>query len=344
MKRYIKLTCGIAALFIVLTLEGCAKPAVSPEPPPTAAPAPAAAAEPMQEPESRYTIAWMSDTQHYSNRFPDIFYAMTAYLRDAEKELNLKYVAHTGDLINNYGSERQWENAVRAMASIANIPAGVCAGNHDVKHDDALYDNFSRYFGEKQVSYRECYGGSFQDNRGHYDLIDAGSTRYLFIYMGYHVEQDGIEWIKSVLEQYPDRVAVLCTHAYFDTDLTLLADGRLLKEEIVSKYSNVYMVLSGHRYNIACVPEEFDDDGDGTPDRKAYQMICNYQAADDHGGSGYMMFFDVDEEKGVINCYTYSPVLDDKVRFDDISKKKRRYSNAPHDEMMTLEIPWELAD
>ena len=234
MKRYIKLTCGIAALFIVLTLEGCAKPAVSPEPSPPAAPAPTAAVEPMQEPESRYTIAWMSDTQHYSNRFPDIFYAMTAYLRDAEKELNLKYVAHTGDIINNYGSERQWENAVRAMASIANIPAGVCAGNHDVKHDDALYDNFSRYFGEKQVSYRECYGGSFQDNRGHYDLIDAGSTRYLFIYMGYHVEQDGIEWIKSVLEQYPDRVAVLCTHAYFDTDLTLLADGRLLKEEIVS--------------------------------------------------------------------------------------------------------------
>lgn len=81
MKRYIKLTCGIAALFIVLTLEGCAKPAVSPEPPPIAAPAPTAAAEPMQEPESRYTIAWMSDTQHYSNRFPDIFYAMTAYLR-----------------------------------------------------------------------------------------------------------------------------------------------------------------------------------------------------------------------------------------------------------------------
>ena len=104
------------------------------------------------------------------------------------------------------------------------------------------------------------------------------------------------------------------------------------------------MVLSGHRYNIACVPEEFDDDGDGTPDRKAYQMICNYQAADDHGGSGYMMFFDVDEEKGVINCYTYSPVLDDKVRFDDISKKKRRYSNAPQDEMMTLEIPWELTN
>ena len=230
------------------------------------------------------------------------------------------------------------------MASIANIPAGVCAGNHDVKHDDALYDNFSRYFGEKQSEYRDCYGGSFQDNRGHYDLIDAGSTRYLFIYMGYHVEQDGIEWIKSVLEQYPDRVAVLCTHAYFDTDLTLLADGRLLKEEIVSKYSNVYMVLSGHRYNIACVPEEFDDDGDGTPDRKAYQMICNYQAADDHGGSGYMMFFDVDEEKGVINCYTYSPVLDDKVRFDDISKKKRRYSNAPQDELMTLEIPWELTN
>lgn len=49
------------------------------------------------------------------------------------------------------------------------------------------------------------------------------------------------------------------------------------------------MVLSGHRYNIACVPEEFDDDGDGTPDRKAYQMICNYRG-DDHGGAAICVF------------------------------------------------------
>ena len=112
MKHCIRLTSGVAALFIALALLGCSRPAVSPAP---AAPSPAPSTPaPIQEPESRYTIAWMSDTQHYSNRFPDTFYAMTAYLRDSEKELNLKYVAHTGDLINNYGSERQWENAVRA--------------------------------------------------------------------------------------------------------------------------------------------------------------------------------------------------------------------------------------
>ena len=51
------------------------------------------------------------------------------------------------------------------MASIAQIPAGVCAGNHDVRHSNADYQYFSRYFGESQCDYRACYGESYEDNR-----------------------------------------------------------------------------------------------------------------------------------------------------------------------------------
>ncbi len=337
MKRIVSI---FFILILLLTQWGCA-PAPVPEPAPVPAPTPTPV--PTPEPPEVYTIAWMSDTQHYSREFPDTFFAMTEYLRDAQEELNLQYVIHTGDIVASGTKEAQWQVATEAMAKIAHIPAGVCAGNHDVQGGKAIYKNYKDHFGEDDCSYRSCYGGSFEDNRGHYDLIDVEGSRLLFLYMGFRVKQEGIDWMKSVIEQHPDRAVIICTHTYFDTNLSLLEDGRLIKEEIVEKYPNVYMVLGGHRYNVARVPEEFDDDGDGIPDRTVQQMICNYQAADSGGGSGYMMFFEVDEAKGEIRGYTYSPLLDDYVHFDE-EKHDKYYKHAPESELFVIDIPWEYGE
>lgn len=319
--------------FKVLPAEPEATPEVTPMPTPMPTP------EPTPEPVEPYTIAWMSDTQHYSMSFPDTFLAMTEYLRDNEAALNLKYVIHTGDIVASSSKEYQWELAVEAMDKIAHIPAGWCAGNHDVS-SKINYENYSKYFGESQSSYRDCYGGSYRDNRGHYDFIDVGTSKLMFLYIGYHVDEDGIAWMRSVLDQYPDRSVIICTHAYFDTDLDILSDGRLI-QEVIEDYPNVCMVLCGHRYNVAEETAMYDDDGDGTAERPVYQLICNYQSAGSDGGSGYMMFMKVDEERGVMDFYTYSPVLDDYVFFDDITAKKGRYRNAPESERFSLEIPWE---
>ena len=327
-------------LILLLSLWGCAP---APEPAVTPAPTPKPTPAPTPEPPEVYTIAWMSDTQHYSRQFPETFLAMTEYLSDAREELNLKYVIHTGDIVASGTKESEWKLAKEAMNKIAHIPVGVCAGNHDVKGNKAEYKYYQEYFGEDECSYRICYGGSFQDNRGHYDLIDAEGSKLLFLFMGFSIEQEGIDWMKRVIEQYPDRAVIICTHTYFDTNLSLLADGRLIREEIVEKYPNVYMVLGGHRYNVARVPEEFDDDGDGIPDRTVQQMICNYQSADSDGGRGYMMFFEVDEAKGEIRGYTYSPVMDDYAHFDDREHHKY-YKHAPENELFVIDIPWEYGE
>ena len=339
MKR---ITYVMVIIVILLALNGCAP---APEPLPEAAPAPTPVPTPVPTPEPPevYTIAWMSDTQHYSREFPDTFYAMTEYLKEAREELNLKYVIHTGDIVASSTKEVQWERAKEAMASIAHIPTGVCAGNHDVKNSKKDYSYYYEHFGRDACSYRICYGESYKDNRGHYDLMDIEGSRLLFLYMGYGVEQEGIEWMQDVIERHPDRAVIVCTHAYFDTNLSLHEDGELIKREIVEKYPNVYMVLGGHRYNVARVPEEIDDDGDGTPDRTVQQMICNYQAADSHGGSGYMMFFEVDEALGEIRGYTYSPLLDDYAHFDEEPHSKY-YKHAPENEIFVMDIPWEYGD
>ena len=116
--------------------------------------------------------------------------------------------------------------------------------------------------------------------------------------------------MNNILKKYPERKAILNFHEY------LLASGGFGEEpqrvlnEVVSKNSNVCMVLSGHYHNAQTVINEFDDDGDGVNDRKVYQMLFDYQGLPE-GGMGYLrlMHFDLDGKKVLFK--TYSPSLDD---------------------------------
>lgn len=265
---------------------------------------------------------------------------MTAFLRNEAKRMDLRYFAHTGDLVNSYNREEQWEVAVRAMASLTRIPGGVLAGNHDVHGDAADYKNFCAYFGENQFSFKPCYGESYGDNRGHYDLWEAGDTRYVFVYMGYAPDKACIAWARSAFDRFSDRVGVLCLHDYLMSDLTLSEDGRRFYDQVVKKCPNLYMVLCGHRYNVASVPAVFDDDGDGSPDRTVYQMIGNYQAAGDEGGSGYMRFIQIDERAKEMRVYSYSPLLDDYVYYDEPAHQAEKYAVDPAGEYEELPLPW----
>jgi hypothetical protein len=263
-----------------------------PTPEPTPEPTPDPTPEPTPDPTvpaytaegDAYTIAWMSDPQHYSEEFPEKYYAMTAFLRDHREELHLAYIINTGDLVNDAGKKDQWEVADRAQAMIEEIPNGVLAGNHDVPNTYG-YIEFCKWFGEKRYADRPWYGGSYEDNRGHYDLLTIGQTDYLFVYMGFAPDDDAIEWVRSVFRQYPDRVGVLCLHDYYTKTQTLSQDGKRWHDQVVKKMPNLYMVLCGHKYGSYCFPESFDDDKDGQPDRTVYQMLFNYQATKHDGES-----------------------------------------------------------
>ncbi len=339
---------SLLLLLALLSLAACARPVIEPVPLPSATPAPAPTPLPTPTPvpdaltarEGVYTIAWLSDTQYYSSKWPETFYAMTAFLRDEAARMDLRYFVHTGDLVNNADQEEQWLVAVRAMASLTRLPGGVLAGNHDVHRTQADYRNFSAYFGENQFSFKPCYGESYQDNRGHFDLFEAGDTGYLFVYMGYAPDAACIKWVRSVFDRFPERVGVLCLHDYFKTDLSLSSDGQRFYEQVVSQCANVCLVLCGHRYNIAAKPAFFDDNGDGAPERTVYQLIGNYQAAGQEGGSGYMRFIQVDEVLGEMRIYSYSPVLDDYVYYDEAEHQVENYAADPAGEYARLPLPW----
>lgn len=334
------------AVFDVVDLSDAAKvavPGATPtlfiriEPTPWVAPTPEPDA--LSVPEGCYTIAWMSDTQYYCENFPETFHAMTLFLANQAKRIGLGYVVHTGDLVQSYKDETQWAVADAAMASIAHIPHGVLAGNHD-SNAGKDYNYFRKYFGESRFAGSAWYGGSYANSRGHYDLLTLGDTDYLFVYMGYGFDAAGIAWLNGVFSRYPDRVGILCVHDYFTTGLQLSDAGQQLYEVVVAKNHNLYMVLCGHRYAQACIPAYFDDNGDGAYDRTVYQLMQNYQVAGSEGGSGYMRFLQIDEAADEIRVYSYSPLLDDYKYYDTAAAQTEKYASDSAVEAYTLQIPW----
>lgn len=308
-------------------------PAPTPEPTPTPVPY-----DPLNPPEGVYTIGWISDTQHYAKKFPELYTTELTWVRDNAERLHMGYIVHTGDLVHNVDEDEQWQRADAAMNLIKDIPNGVLAGNHDVdiksEEEDGLYRQFSKYFGKKRYQNEPWYGESFENNRGHYDLITLGSTDYLFVYLGYVITDEGIAFANRAFQKYPERVGVLCVHGYFDSDLTLLDEGEKVRSKIVDKNQNLYLVLCGHRYNCTVVPYQTADG------RTVLQMINNYQAAGFQGGDCYLKLLEVDEAAGVIRHYAYSPLLNDYTYYDTEEHQAENHSFLPDGECGEVKIPW----
>lgn len=268
-----------------------------------------------------FSFAWITDTQYYAEQWQYHFLNMNRYIVDHAEELGIKYVIHTGDIVDDWDMIYEWENADEAMSIFdeAGMPYGVLGGNHDVAAGLEDNENYYTYFGEDRFQGQATYGGSYQNNLGHYDLVSENGQDFLIVYMSWNIYQEEIDWMNSVLAQYADRKAILCFHPYTNVkqsnDGLLDYYGVMIQKEVVAKNPNVFAVLNGHYHGSSYQTVTFDDDGDGVQDRTVYQICTDYQSGFE-GGSEYIKFlyFDLDGDKVYIN--SYSPYFDDFNYYD----------------------------
>ena len=257
-----------------------------------------------------FTIGWESDTQYY-NETQDWYkhqLAINEFLLDQREELDLQYVIHTGDIVNVAGEERQWLNADPAyrMFDEARLPYGVLAGNHDVGQQSNDFSAYSRWFGEDRFSANPWYGGSHQDNRGHFDLVSAGGIDFLMLYMSWAPGDEQIAWMNEVIRAHPERKVWINVHEFMLTTGGLGPIPQRVMDEVVAPNPNVFAVSSGHYHDAYTRTDDFDDDGDGVADRTVYSMLFDYQGLPE-GGQGYLRLMHFDNEGGRIAVRTYSP-------------------------------------
>lgn len=174
-----------------------------------------------------FTIVALPDTQYYvDDALPSgsgklgIFGKQTDWIaKDKAKpaydttKLNIVYVAHLGDIVNNTGGTAnnlaaQWDIAAAAMKNLetAGIPYGVTLGNHDYHFENNVQDygtgDFNAHFGvdHLKTTYPDNYGNyypyypgnpaptptpSTADNANNYMLFSANGMNFIVVNLAY---------------------------------------------------------------------------------------------------------------------------------------------------------------
>lgn len=115
------------------TKASTATPTATPSPSPTPVPTP-------------FCLYWVSDTQVYAYKYPQIFNKMFAYMANEHTRQNALGVLLTGDIVDNRHLQRHWDNAQAALHLLdQTLPLWCVAGNHDVGADSAEYETYLSY-------------------------------------------------------------------------------------------------------------------------------------------------------------------------------------------------------
>jgi len=212
-----------------------------------------------EPPHERFTVVALPDTQKYAQDHPEVFYAQTAWIAEHRDELDIRFVTHLGDVVDNGPNERHWANARASFDLLdeAGVAWGVAMGNHDNMYSDGEYayppdvdhscsdhtdidctaEHFRRHVGPEPMADVPAYGGSSPSGVSSWSSFEAGGHELLFLHLGIDARADEVTWAQEVLDAHPGAVVHLSTHRY-------LYDYRL-----VDIMPDPLPLLTGGRYN-----------------------------------------------------------------------------------------------
>ena len=269
-------------------------------------------------------------------------------------ERKIAFTAHTGDLMQNWQYRRDSRAKARREFAIASsaqrildragMVNSVLPGNHDNQSgaDTGRGALFNEWFGPRryealartrawraaQATYRAWRRG---DNANNYVLFTAGGLDFVAVSLGFAVTPNEAAWADHVLARYADRNAILLTHAYNSPSTRpdgrgggSSFDGGRVRNAVVKKNPNVFLVLSGHEHGVNIqVRRDLGQTGN-----HVVELLADYQfyevPAGEVGlspaysprtrlqmGSSFFRLLQIDVDRSEVSVDTYSPFLDD---------------------------------
>ena len=268
------------------------------------------------------TFAWCTDAQHMiQHNYEDGTYRdYTYYIREqfglfVEEygEGKIGYVLNTGDISDEPNNAAMFAEC-REISNIldnANIPNGVVAGNHD-----ANWTNWCPYYGKAYYEHQDWWGGDFNDNRGHYDLVTVGGRDLVVVCLGWTMEtnDNATAWARRVFNTYPNRTGILAVHGYLGTDGEILFNTARKFWAIAEDCPSLTVIMCGHEPGTA---RNIRYTADGRP---VLEMLHDYQSGTPasnwwkwlEGGSGLFRYVTIGD--GTITNRTFTASKDDYIR------------------------------
>jgi hypothetical protein len=287
------------------------------------------------------TIVVLPDTQYYNNDWghAPVFAMQANWILEQKSPLNIQAVLHVGDIVDNCNSVDQWTNANAAMRLLDGVvPYFIVPGNHDV--DGNRNGLMNDYFGPASLPWvtSTMTMGQIENN---YALVDIGPQKWLVLGLEFGPRDAVMTWADAVLKAYPDRPAIIVTHAYlygdgnrYDiavsgldstkpnyqyyiphaytyTSSQGINDGEMIWQKLIVPNPNVRLVFSGHVMSAARLTSTRPDGS------RVHQMLSDYQWLNGpYFGYGYLRVLQFDFAQKTIQVRTYSPYMDDYLTDD----------------------------
>lgn len=302
--------------------------------------APAQAQTPLKSPafvSGSWSLVLLPDTQKYSLLYPETFVRQTQWIARNKDKYNIRYVLHLGD-ITDANTDIEWRNAEKAFGELdGKVPYVLATGNHDyytADNDPVWHEcGLNKYFSPSKFKNWPTFGGVMKENdtANSYHLFSAGGIDWIILALEFAPRNATVQWASQVLAKYPERTAILVTHAYLYNDGTRynfakkknsqywnphaiakkynypnlpVNDGEELWQKLVRKNSFA-MVVNGHVLGSGLgFLASTNDRGKTT-----YQMLVNYQVRK-RGGDGYLRILEFLPDGRTVHVKSYSPLRD----------------------------------
>lgn len=247
----------------------------------------------------------LNDSKYNTNYLSHIY----DWIVNNKEERKIEYVFGLGD-ITDKNSDSEWDIAKTQINKLNGVvPYSLVRGNHDGSA------SFNKNFNND--TYRSQFQG-FYDNtiNNSYRKFSVGGDDYLFINLDYGANDAILKWASNIISRNPDRRVIISTHAYLFSTGSALDDvtssfatpmdntGKDMWDKLISKYENIFMVISGH----------VGVDGPVINVRRAknnnhvIQVLVDPQNADEnniaHGGFVSIVNFYEDETKLTFEYYS----------------------------------------
>ena len=250
-----------------------------------------------------FTIIALPDTQKYVNpgTYAHIFTNQTRWIVDNKDALNIVFVTHEGDIVDNPEIMQEWELANESMSLLDGVvPWGVLPGNHDKTGGIAYY--YNQYFNYTRFEQYPWYGGHYgDDNNNNYQLFSAGGMDFIIIHLENDPSDDVLVWANDLLSTYSDRRAIIDSHWILDTSGLRSIIGEKIFNALKDN-PNLFLMLCGHRPGEG---RRIDFINNNT----IHTLLSDYQRHP-NGGNGYLRVMTFSPKENKIYVKTYSPYLD----------------------------------
>ena len=201
---------------------------------------------------SSFALAVLPDTQFYaryatsseSNQYQrhygnEPFAAQTNWVARNAAALNIPFLIHLGDVVDQVGKPEQWKVADSAMQvlEVNKVPYSILAGNHDVVNDlDYTGDQtkgtdtqrvlanepYLQWFGTRRAQRQATFGGRDSTGFHEYHIFTAQEQKFMVLSLSWRISDAGIAWARKVMADNPTLPVILVNHQSVSyTHLTL---------------------------------------------------------------------------------------------------------------------------